>query len=210
MMSADDDTVQLFRSRMLSLVEEKKEQQKLIELLNQRNLELTEELEGARDRVMLLEATTRQLKIEVSNKWRVEERNEWRALVDSLQKDRAALQEENQELLDQIEVLKAGQGAADSERRGGTRSNGHASNHGEASSSAEAQELKKQVEQLRQQLKTLRANQEKQVRGVLTGAAAAHQLNGTAAPVNGTQGWFGRTRRKNGSNVIPEGAVLTV
>jgi len=40
MMSADDDTVQLFRSRMLSLVEEKKEQQKLIELLNQRNLEL--------------------------------------------------------------------------------------------------------------------------------------------------------------------------
>mmetsp|Transcript_14801 Transcript_14801/g.44593 ORF Transcript_14801/g.44593 Transcript_14801/m.44593 type:complete len:256 (-) Transcript_14801:1002-1769(-) len=188
MMSADEDTLRLLKQRMVGLVEEKKEQQKVLQAMNELNLELTTELEGARDKIALLAMQNEQLKLEVSNKWRVEERNEWMHLVDSLQKDRAALQDENEELLDRLDALDAGNSGGDhaggGDNSGGNGSSGGAGGEGGADHSTSpspprraasfrglpegsscvpdamcpvAQDLKRQVDALRAQLKSLRA-----------------------------------------------------
>ena len=51
-----------------------------------------------------------QLQIENGKKWRIEERNDWKALVSSLQNDRRELQEEIEDLRAEIEALKSAGG----------------------------------------------------------------------------------------------------
>ena len=46
-----------------------------------------------------------QLREENTRKWRVEERNDWKSLVDSVQRDRAELQEMNEALNERVEEL---------------------------------------------------------------------------------------------------------
>ena len=104
----EDAAVDRLRGRCIILVEEKMEMRRVLETLNERNLELVGEMECLRDRVMLLEGQNEQLKLEVTKKYRIEERNEWRHLVESLQKDRQALQEENEELQARLTVLQDG------------------------------------------------------------------------------------------------------
>lgn len=52
-----------------------------------------------------------QLQLETSEKWRVEERNDWRSLVDSVQSDRDELREENERLKQEIAELRASSSA---------------------------------------------------------------------------------------------------
>lgn len=52
-----------------------------------------------------LNSVIAQLKLENSQKWRLQERDDWKSLVDSIQKDRSRLQDENLALTNTIETL---------------------------------------------------------------------------------------------------------
>uniref|UniRef100_A0A7S2V322 Uncharacterized protein n=1 Tax=Fibrocapsa japonica TaxID=94617 RepID=A0A7S2V322_9STRA len=64
---------------------------------------LKEQIENYENEVETLRSMVEQLKIENARKWRVEERNDWKALVKSIQEDRAVLQAENERLKQEIE-----------------------------------------------------------------------------------------------------------
>ncbi|CAM9518368.1 unnamed protein product [Ectocarpus sp. 4 AP-2014] len=55
-------------------------------------------LEACRDELGDAKSLVQQLRLENTRKWRVEERDDWRALLDSMQADRTALQRQNDRL----------------------------------------------------------------------------------------------------------------
>ena len=63
---------------------------------------LRDELEAAADELQLCWAHVDQLKLENSTKWHVEERDDWRALVTSVQADRTRLQRANAALREEV------------------------------------------------------------------------------------------------------------
>ena len=72
-----------------------------IDVLNSRVTELTAELDIAKQTAERLQEErdlfhnmSEQLKIENSKKWRLQERDDWKSLVDSVQRDRCRLQDE--------------------------------------------------------------------------------------------------------------------
>lgn len=59
------------------------------------------------DEVIALQIELNQLKQQIGVKWRVEERNEWRALVEAIQNDRTRLEEQNSNLKYQLTDLQS-------------------------------------------------------------------------------------------------------
>ncbi|CAN0053821.1 unnamed protein product, partial [Hapterophycus canaliculatus] len=55
-------------------------------------------LESCRDQLGDANSLVEQLRLENTRKWRVEERDDWRALLDSMQNDRTVLQHQNDKL----------------------------------------------------------------------------------------------------------------
>ena len=62
--------------------------------LRAEKLQLSARCDAAEDELAFTESVVHQLRLENSKKYRVEERNDWRALVDTIQADRRELQEE--------------------------------------------------------------------------------------------------------------------
>jgi len=155
-MSNDGETLERLRRRMVAMAEEREEMRKLLQALNEQNLALNEENEGLKDRTVLLEGQNELLKHEISSKWRIEERNEWMHLVDSLQNDRAHLQQENDSLLEEIENLK-GEGLSDdnSEKSDAKTSESKSSDDGRRQESLQF-ELKSSQEEIKFLKKQLR------------------------------------------------------
>jgi len=75
--------------------------------LREDNVRLAGQLQTCLDELDFRNGMVEQLKIENSKKWRVEERNDWKSLVDSVQRDRDELREQNDLLLAKIEELEA-------------------------------------------------------------------------------------------------------
>jgi len=69
--------------------------------------DLASKLEACLDQLDFCTGACEQLKLEASTKWRVEERNDWKALVDSVQKDRDEQREENILLGESVAELEA-------------------------------------------------------------------------------------------------------
>lgn len=69
--------------------------------------DLSSKLEACLDQLDFCTGACEQLKLEASTKWRVEERNDWKALVDSVQKDRDEQREENRILSENVAELEA-------------------------------------------------------------------------------------------------------
>jgi len=74
-----------------------------IDECNQKNVELKRENEALQQQLQICldeldfrNGLVEQLKLENSKKWRIEERNEWKSLVEAVQSDRDELQEENE------------------------------------------------------------------------------------------------------------------
>ena len=63
------------------------------------------ELDAAGDELELCWAHVDQMRLEQSKKWRIEERDDWRALVQSVQQDRTRLQRENAALRSEVRRL---------------------------------------------------------------------------------------------------------
>ena len=89
-----------------------------IDLLNVRVSELSADLEIAKQTSEKLEGErdffrnlSEQLKLENSKKWRLQERDDWKSLVDSVQRDRARLQDECHRLETELEEARAQQTA---------------------------------------------------------------------------------------------------
>lgn len=73
--------------------------------LTEENARLRSQLQACLDELDFRNGLVEQLKIENSKKWRVEERNDWKSLVDSVQRDRDDLRKENDALVDRVEEL---------------------------------------------------------------------------------------------------------
>lgn len=58
-----------------------------------------------------------QTKAEMSRKWRIQEREDWKQLVTRLQRERSRLVQHNEELKNEVEALRGGGGAAEPDRR---------------------------------------------------------------------------------------------
>lgn len=89
-----------------------------IDLLNARVTELSADLDIAKQTSEKLEEErdffrnlSEQLKLENSKKWRLQERDDWKSLVDSVQRDRARLQDECHRLETELEEARAQQTA---------------------------------------------------------------------------------------------------
>ncbi|KAJ8602993.1 hypothetical protein CTAYLR_001514 [Chrysophaeum taylorii] len=74
--------------------------------LEQECARLRAEYDIAKDELKLCWAYVAQLKLENSQKWRIEERNDWKALVASIQDDRRRLRAENGRLRRRCEEIK--------------------------------------------------------------------------------------------------------
>ena len=75
--------------------------------LQSEKVDLSSKLEACLDQLDFCTGACEQLKLEASTKWRVEERNDWKALVDSVQKDRDDQSEENSILSESVAELEA-------------------------------------------------------------------------------------------------------
>lgn len=98
--------VQILTEHLASL---KKQHKEKVDTLTDRAKELEAEnqslkakLEACLDELDFRNGQIEQLKIENTQKWRIEERNDWKSLVDSVQRDRDELQEENERLRTQL------------------------------------------------------------------------------------------------------------
>eukprot|EP00941_MAST-03F_sp_MAST-3F-sp1_P004187 g4187.t1 len=69
--------------------------------------ELKDALDIAYSRLQEVEAEAIMVKRENTKKYRIEERNDWQALVNALNKDRSRVQKENQELVEERQKLEA-------------------------------------------------------------------------------------------------------
>lgn len=92
----------------------KRQAENAIDLLNNKIEELSNENIGLKERFQTLENEreyycnlSEQLKIENSKKWRLQERDDWKSLVESVQIDRSRLQDECIHLENEIEQMKA-------------------------------------------------------------------------------------------------------
>jgi hypothetical protein len=73
--------------------------------LSEENARLKNELQACLDELDFRNGLVEQLKIENSKKWRVEERNDWKSLVDSVQRDRDEIRKENDFLVARVDDL---------------------------------------------------------------------------------------------------------
>lgn len=73
--------------------------------LESENESLKQQLQACLDELDLAIGQVAQLKMENTKKWRVEERNDWKALVDSVQRDRDDLRDANEALHQKIAEL---------------------------------------------------------------------------------------------------------
>lgn len=78
-----------------------------IDILNTRIKELTDENEKLSSDREHYRQLSEQMKLENSKKWKLQERDDWKSLVDSVQKDRSRLQEECARLEAQLEQSNA-------------------------------------------------------------------------------------------------------
>lgn len=76
-----------------------------VKLLEEDKSALLLQLESVLDELDYSNGQVAQLRLENSKKWRVEERNDWMALVDSVQRDRDELQLENERLNKDLEKI---------------------------------------------------------------------------------------------------------
>ena len=67
---------------------------------------------AAQDEVQLCRGMIQQLRLENTQKWRIEEREDWKALVASIQSDRRQLQEENLALSKELALMREAAAAA--------------------------------------------------------------------------------------------------
>lgn len=99
--------VQILTEHLASVKRQHKEaMDQLVErnqVLESENKSLKSKLAACLDELDFRNGLIEQLKIENSQKWRVEERNDWKSLVDSVQRDRDELQEENERLRKELE-----------------------------------------------------------------------------------------------------------
>ena len=96
------------------LAQTRRQAEASIDVLNTRIVELTREVDIAKDAAEHVEGErdyfrnlSEQLKLENSKKWRLQERDDWKSLVDSVQRDRARLQDECHRLETELEDAKA-------------------------------------------------------------------------------------------------------
>jgi len=96
------------------LAQTRRQAEASIDVLNTRIIELTRDLDIAKEAAEQVEGErdyfrnlSEQLKLENSKKWRLQERDDWKSLVDSVQRDRARLQDECHRLETELEEAKA-------------------------------------------------------------------------------------------------------
>lgn len=96
------------------LAQTRRQAEASIDCLNNRIAELTQELEIAKEAAEQLQSErdyfrnySEQLKLENSKKWRLQERDDWKSLVDSVQRDRSRLQDECHRLEIELEEKQA-------------------------------------------------------------------------------------------------------
>jgi chromosome segregation ATPase len=90
------------------LQQTRKQAELSIDILNTRILSLENESEAISSERDYFRNYSEQLKLENSKKWRLHERDDWKSLVDSVQVDRARLQENCDNLEIELEEAKAG------------------------------------------------------------------------------------------------------
>ena len=78
-----------------------------IDVLNAKINELNEDNEKLNGEKEYYRQYSEQLKLENSKKWRLQERDDWKSLVDSVQHDRSRLQEECARLEAELEQSRA-------------------------------------------------------------------------------------------------------
>lgn len=90
------------------LQQTRKQAELSIDILNTRILSLENESEAISSERDYFRNYSEQLKLENSKKWRLHERDDWKSLVDSVQVDRARLQESCDNLEIELEEARAG------------------------------------------------------------------------------------------------------
>lgn len=90
------------------LQQTRKQAELSIDILNTRILSLENESEAISSERDYFRNYSEQLKLENSKKWRLHERDDWKSLVDSVQVDRARLQENCDNLEIELEEARAG------------------------------------------------------------------------------------------------------
>ena len=90
------------------LQQTRKQAEESIDVLNTRIMVLESEAEAISSERDHFKNYSEQLKLENSKKWRLQERDDWKSLVESIQTDRTRLREDCGRLESELEEAKAG------------------------------------------------------------------------------------------------------
>ena len=90
------------------LQQTRKQAEQSIDVLNTRIMVLESETEAMSAERDHFKNYSEQLKLENSKKWRLQERDDWKSLVESIQTDRTRLREDCSRLESELEEAKAG------------------------------------------------------------------------------------------------------